>query len=425
MMKKFIKLTMCIFLILGFSSFSYSKIIIVPIDYQTLGIPENLNPGDIVFVLPGTYYHPMLSFNWSYPHPPLKLIGTHAENTIIDGNGYPHGFGLPNNMIISGFTITNTGWLELSQDFAFNITISGNIFADTSDRGIFLVGASKIQILNNIFKNQIFGSGFGIDVIMSSDVEIKNNLAYNNLHAMEIGDSSNCSVVYNTFCFSQQTCVGIPASNNLNIAHNIVTHAGPGACGFIVFDSDVIFLNNDVWNPQDYNSTPFCGDIVEPPTNNFSLDPEFIDPENEDFRLKESSPCKTAGPDGGEIGAYGNGGTPGVGIKLPLLQQMEIIFKVMNYLPEENFKKPQYKRVMINHFEIIERNLQRAESPKGSRGSYQSSLNIVKNTILHKTDGCKTSGNPDENDWITDCKAQEWIYSLLLNLIETLEKKLQ
>ncbi len=55
-------------------------------------------------------------------------------------------------------------------------------------------------------------------------------------------------------------------------------------------------------------------------------------------------------------------------------------------------------------------------------GDYVDSLNKLKNDILKKTNGCATIGEPDKDDWITDCDAQATIYPVVLNAIALLEQ---
>ena len=55
-------------------------------------------------------------------------------------------------------------------------------------------------------------------------------------------------------------------------------------------------------------------------------------------------------------------------------------------------------------------------------GDYEDSLNKLKNDILKKTNGCATIGEPDKDDWITDCDAQATIYPVVLNAIALLEQ---
>ena len=147
-------------------------------DYPRLDVPdEYVRPGDVIFVLPGIY--PQF-FCFTCPKE-VKYIGTRAENTIIDGSGIWWGIGVPNNIVISGFTITNAGWLELSQKFAFNVVITGNIIK-TSGRGLLLWGASNIEITNNIINSY----DAGIEIVESSGIKVKNNLIYGHNRGISI-----------------------------------------------------------------------------------------------------------------------------------------------------------------------------------------------------------------------------------------------
>ena len=37
-------------------------------------------------------------------------------------------------------------------------------------------------------------------------------------------------------------------------------------------------------------------------------------------------------------------------------------------------------------------------------------VNLLKNDTLPRVDGCKEKGQPDSNDWITDCTVQNQVY---------------
>jgi hypothetical protein len=50
-------------------------------------------------------------------------------------------------------------------------------------------------------------------------------------------------------------------------------------------------------------------------------------------------------------------------------------------------------------------------------GNYAVALAQLQNDILGKTDGCATSGAPDQNDWINNCQDQSKVYTQLLNII--------
>ena len=50
-------------------------------------------------------------------------------------------------------------------------------------------------------------------------------------------------------------------------------------------------------------------------------------------------------------------------------------------------------------------------------GNYADALGQLQSDILKKTDGCPTSGAPDNNDWIVNCPDQSKVYTPLLNII--------
>jgi hypothetical protein len=70
------------------------------------------------------------------------------------------------------------------------------------------------------------------------------------------------------------------------------------------YSSFPVITFNDVYQPAD-QGFPFGG--VSPGNSNIMVDPQFVDMENADFHLQAGSACLTAGQDGGEIGAYGQG----------------------------------------------------------------------------------------------------------------------
>jgi hypothetical protein len=51
-------------------------------------------------------------------------------------------------------------------------------------------------------------------------------------------------------------------------------------------------------------------------------------------------------------------------------------------------------------------------------GQYQAALNKLQNDILAKMDGCAETGEPDKNDWLITCEAQNEVYPLIMETIE-------
>ena len=54
------------------------------------------------------------------------------------------------------------------------------------------------------------------------------------------------------------------------------------------------------------------------------------------------------------------------------------------------------------------------------QGNYSDALDKLQNDILGKTNGCAETGEPDNNDWIKDCQAQNEVYPLVIEAIELL-----
>jgi len=57
---------------------------------------------------------------------------------------------------------------------------------------------------------------------------------------------------------------------------------------------------------------------------------------------------------------------------------------------------------------------------KIDNGDYADALNKLEHDILPKIDGCATSGQPDKQDWLTTCEAQDEVYPLVQQAIELL-----
>ena len=138
--------------------------------------------GDMILVGEGTYNeNPIIKTNG------ISIIGKNKEKTIIEGGKSSSGIKIDtvNNVVISGFTIRNSG-AGGKQDAGITIfkgndnTVSNmNVFSNT-------VGVSIYQDSNNnvISGNDIessYGSyGYGVYIYASNDNKISNNNIKNN-----------------------------------------------------------------------------------------------------------------------------------------------------------------------------------------------------------------------------------------------------
>ncbi len=66
---------------------------------------------------------------------------------------------------------------------------------------------------------------------------------------------------------------------------------------------------------------------------------------------------------------------------------------------------------------MINRSLELAD-----KGKYLRALKMLRKNVLKRLDGCATSGQPDRNDWIQDCDAQNQVYPLIMEAIDYLEE---
>ncbi len=126
---------------------------------------------------------------------------------------------------------------------------------------------------------------------------VENNLVTDNADNGII-TYDNAIIRFNTVAHNR---IGIGVNSYSNsvsvIENNIVTHnTGAGFSG----GSTQMGYNN-VWNNNDsdyYLTTKAASDI--------SVDPQYVNYDAKDFHLQNTSPCKTAGTTGGEIGRYGS-----------------------------------------------------------------------------------------------------------------------
>jgi hypothetical protein len=81
-----------------------------------------------------------------------------------------------------------------------------------------------------------------------------------------------------------------------------------------------------------------------------------------------------------------------------------------------DFKNANMQKTMINKFNAVIASIE--------SGNYEDALDLLKNDILGKTDGCAKSGKPDKNDWIVTCKAQGELYPAVLIAIAAIESLL-
>ncbi|MBL7131354.1 MAG: right-handed parallel beta-helix repeat-containing protein [Candidatus Omnitrophica bacterium] len=268
-----------------------------------------------------------------------------ANETIIDGTGL-EGWNVVNfsnvsGSTIDGFTVTGANMQEYS--FAISlwqaslITIRNcNVTANSFGIGIWgnssviirnctISGNLRdgIRVDNNssaeiqdcvISQNGSDGYGAGIEYSTDSSGIIKNNCIFNNSHSgVACYESSDVSIENNTIVANGGNG-GIQCQNNSSpvIKNNIIVgnNSGPGHFGICCYGNSYPDISyNDVFDNDDANYQGCSAGIGD-----ISQDPLFVDPDNDNYHLQETSPCIDAGdpdpqyndPDGtrNDMGAY-------------------------------------------------------------------------------------------------------------------------
>ncbi len=78
------------------------------------------------------------------------------------------------------------------------------------------------------------------------------------------------------------------------------------------------------------------------------------------------------------------------------------------------FKNRNMKKTLINKLNVVIESIENKQFPDA--------VDKLEHDILEKMNGCTTLGNPDRDDWIIDCGAQNQVYPLLLKVVDLLRK---
>lgn len=157
-----------------------------PADFST--IQEAINrayPGDIVLVLPGTYYENVV-VNKS-----VSLIGENLTNTIVNGLDQASIAVTEDNVNITGFTIrNNVSGIGVSVSFSSSVRIYGNNIS-SSQYGAYAYQSSNISIFGNVIMDNEYGIAFGI---CTNSTILENHIAGNTLAGILLSNSTGISV---------------------------------------------------------------------------------------------------------------------------------------------------------------------------------------------------------------------------------------
>lgn len=326
------------------SSIGQAAVLHVPGDYT--GIQKAIDAsksGDVILVSPGVYFE-----NINFKGKAITVSSTNAadpgvvKNTVLHGVGkssvVSFSTGEASNSILAGFTITG-GYGTVNAPFGTNIfwgagiycnlaspTIFGNIITanlspkgDVSDAGygsgIGCVQSDAIITRNLITANSGYAGG-GLLTYLGK-AKIASNLIYSNSAAVGGGvvlisgsRFINNTVVGNAAQGAGNVYSASDASGQCLVTDNIICSAPSGGGIYVDSQDDITQAAfNDVWNNTDGDY--YAGTNRTGVDGNISQDPLFVDGANNDYRLRDVSPCINAGdpnvqPAVSEFDFYGN-----------------------------------------------------------------------------------------------------------------------
>ncbi|MEM5872081.1 MAG: right-handed parallel beta-helix repeat-containing protein, partial [Candidatus Aenigmatarchaeota archaeon] len=187
--------------------------------------------------------------------------------------------------------------------------ISNNQITENRDRGINVNQDAKVIITSNqISKNE----GFGIILFDNSQANISNNqITENRNSGIDLTDNSKATIINNTISYNKVAGIDIYQCDSNNpsviVKNNIITHTkkntdntfGFGIGGGCLHSSNRLandhFSYNLIFANEGENTS--CGneELCENFEGRINADPQFVNHQNGDFRLKSTSPAINSG----------------------------------------------------------------------------------------------------------------------------------
>ena len=243
-------------------------LIYVPTDYPTIQEAiSHANPGDTISVHKGSYYENVV-VNKS-----VSLVAEDRDSTIIDGGANGSVISVTtNNVNINGFTIQNSGSIDL--DSGIYITSSGNnIIHNTianNKNGIYLYYSNGNVISeNNASSNSWYGIYLhysndniisennaslnyndGINLYCSNNNTIGNNTAYSNNNGVYLYYSSTNMIADNNASNNDSGIWIRQLSSNNVIADNDLSNNEYGI--YLYYSSNNVIVNNNAYSNNEY-----------------------------------------------------------------------------------------------------------------------------------------------------------------------------
>lgn len=253
--------------------------------------------GDKILVLPGIYEE-RIAIKMG-----ITLSSSGIEPAIIKSIDHNEMILMNSNTKLEGFIIlqSHSGLVIFAQGIGISI-INNNIISEVNGPPgtAIMFRNSEAEISQNYisaFYAAIQGSG-KINTELPSNIVINNNLI-KCLSGIEIGDDCETEIYNNTIIFGNENGDhgrGIKArfADNLNVTNNILISATDNS-GIVIsndgsYTTTINTSYNNFWNYY----AKYDGDVNEI-QGCINVDPLFKDVTNNDYRLKEDSPCINTG----------------------------------------------------------------------------------------------------------------------------------
>jgi parallel beta-helix repeat protein len=202
------------------------------------------NNGDTVFVFDDSspYYENVIVDKL------INLVGENKYTTVIDGNKVNDViFITVNNVLISGFTIQNSGtgvWPDVQAgievDSAINI-ITDNIITNNSNN-VYLNENSEFNIISdNIIKDS---PEKGVDFVKTNNNHVINNEFENNWYAMRLYSSHNNTMGGNTILKGTYSIYFHSSTNNFVIGNTFSEYHHEAVGLHYTAENNIIYHNN-------------------------------------------------------------------------------------------------------------------------------------------------------------------------------------
>jgi len=230
-------------------------------------------------------------------------------NLIKNNTGYMYGGGMhfrqwsngiiENNQIIENHSTLGGGIhiTYFSNPAVKNNLIKSNAAGLAGGGGIYILLSSPI-IANNTITENVSRNGAGMGIYASSSPTIRNNLIVNNDGAgINVWGASTPMIYHNTITGNSAETLadGIACEDGTApvIENNIITSNGNGFGIRAQKNCNATIRYNNIWNNNTENYGPDFNDLTGL-DGNISINPHFIDADNNDFHLDYNSKCINA-----------------------------------------------------------------------------------------------------------------------------------